>query len=148
MQETEETGIWSLHQEDPLEEKWQPTPVSLPGKFHGPRSLVGYSPRYHCCSVASSCPPLLQDHGLQPTRLLCLRDFPGKNTGVVCHFLLQGIFSTQGLNPSQNLHCRQSLDHWVTKEVPKEKKSGFAVLCLSSSTSFDSTCEFLGTIKC
>ena len=26
-------------------------------------------------------------------------DFLGKNTGVGCHFLLQGIFKTQGLNP-------------------------------------------------
>ena len=24
--------------------KWQPTPVFLPGKSHGPRSLIGYSP--------------------------------------------------------------------------------------------------------
>ena len=32
------------------------------------------------------------------TRLLCPWDFPGKNTGVGCHFLLQGIFLTQGLN--------------------------------------------------
>ena len=32
-------------------------------------------------------------------RRLCLWDFPGKNTGVGCHFLLQGIFPTQGLNP-------------------------------------------------
>ena len=31
-------------------------------------------------------------------RLLCLWDFPGKNTGLGCHFLLQGIFLTQGLN--------------------------------------------------
>ena len=30
--------------------------------------------------------------------LLCPWDFPGENTGVVCHFLLQGIFPTQGLN--------------------------------------------------
>ena len=37
--------------------------------------------------------------GLQPTRLLCPWDFPGKNIGVDCHFLLQGIFPTQGLNP-------------------------------------------------
>ena len=29
-------------------------------------------------------------HGLQPTRLLCPWDFPGKSTGVGCHFLLQG----------------------------------------------------------
>ena len=31
-----------------------------------------------------------------------------KNTGVGCHFLLQGIFPTQGLNPGL-LHCRQTL---------------------------------------
>ena len=43
-----------------------------------------------------------------PARLLCLWDFPGKNTGVGCHFLLQGIFLTQGLNPGL-LHCRQML---------------------------------------
>ena len=40
----------------------------------------------------------LQCHGLQPTRILCPRDFPGKNTGVGCHFLLQGILLTQDLN--------------------------------------------------
>ena len=34
----------------------------------------------------------------------CPRDSPGKNTGVGCHFLLQVIFLTQGLNPSL-LHC-------------------------------------------
>ena len=28
----------------PLRRKWQPTPVFLPGKSHGQRSLVGYSP--------------------------------------------------------------------------------------------------------
>ena len=26
------------------ERKWQPTPLCLPGKFHGQRSLAGYSP--------------------------------------------------------------------------------------------------------
>ena len=31
-------------------------------------------------------------------RLLCPWDFPGKNTGVGCHFLLQGIFPTKGSN--------------------------------------------------
>ena len=50
----------------------------------------------------------LWPHGLQPTRLLCPWDFPGKYTGVGCHFLLQGIFPTQGLNPGL-LHCRQIL---------------------------------------
>ena len=42
----------------------------------------------------------LWPHGLQPTRLLCPLDFPGKNTGVGHHFLLQGIFPTQEPNPS------------------------------------------------
>ena len=38
-----ETRVWSLGWEDPLGRKWQPTPVLLPGKSHGQRSLVGYS---------------------------------------------------------------------------------------------------------
>ena len=42
--------------------------------------------------------------------LLCPWDFPGRNTGVGCHFLLPGIFPTQGLNPCL-LHCRQILYH-------------------------------------
>ena len=35
-------------------------------------------------------------------------DFPGKSAGVDCHFLLQGIFPTQGSNPGLP-HCRQTL---------------------------------------
>ena len=37
-------------------------------------------------------------YGLQSIRFLCLWDSPGKNTGVGCYALLQGIFPTQGLN--------------------------------------------------
>ena len=44
------------------------------------------------------------------TRLLCPWDFPGKSIRVGCHFLLQGIFPTRGLNPGL-LHCRQTLYH-------------------------------------
>ena len=47
------------------------------------------------CSVMSGS---LQPHALWPTRLFYPWDFPGKNTGVDCHFLLQGIFPTQGSN--------------------------------------------------
>ena len=39
-----ETRVQSLSWEDPLEKEWQPTLVLLPGKSHGQRSLVGYSP--------------------------------------------------------------------------------------------------------
>ena len=54
--------------------------------------------------------------GLWPSRLLHPRDFPGKHTGVGCHFLLQGIFPTQGWNPGL-LHCRWILYHWGTWEA-------------------------------
>ena len=60
----------------------------------------------------------LWPHGLQPTRLLCQRNAPGKNSGMSCHFLLQGIFRTQGSNPSLP-HFRQVLYHWVTREPPQ-----------------------------
>ena len=45
-------------------------------------------------------------------RLLCPWDSPSKNTGVDCHFLLQGIILTQGLNPGL-LHGRQILYHLI-----------------------------------
>ena len=52
--------------------------------------------------------------GLDPCLLynvmnLCPWDFPGNSPGVGCHFLLQGIFLTQGSNPGL-LHCRQTLN--------------------------------------
>ena len=50
--------------------------------------------------MSNSCEP-------KTARLLCTRDFPGKNTAVSYHFLLQGIFLTQGLNPG-TVHFRQS----------------------------------------
>ena len=53
---------------------------------------------YACMLNHSVMSDSLQHHGLQPSRLLCPWDFPGKNTGVGCHFLLQGIFPTQGSN--------------------------------------------------
>ena len=55
------------------------------------------------CSVVFNS---LWPHRLQPTRLLCPWNSPGKNIGVGCHSLLQGIFLTQGLNPGL-LHYRQ-----------------------------------------
>ena len=52
----------------------------------------------HCCCCLVSFNSL-QPHGLWPAKLLCLWNSPGKNTGVGCHCLLQGIFMTQGSNP-------------------------------------------------
>ena len=56
--------------------------------------------------MSDSLPP----QGLQSARLLCPWKSPGKNTGVGCHSLLQGIFLTQGLNAGL-LHCKQILYH-------------------------------------
>ena len=56
--------------------------------------------------VTQSCLTLF--YPMEPSRLICPWDFPGKNTGVSCQFLLQGILPTQGLNPSL-LHCRRIL---------------------------------------
>ena len=52
------------------------------------------------------CDPM--DYTAQPTRLFCPWISLGKNIGMSCHFLLQGIFLTQGSNPGL-LHCRQML---------------------------------------
>ena len=53
---------------------------------------------FSCCLVAKSCLTFLSPHGLEPASLLCPQDFPGKNTGVGSHFLLQGTILDQGLN--------------------------------------------------
>ena len=63
-----------------------------------------------CVCQSLSCVDSVQQYGLQPARLLCPWDSPGKNTGVGYHSLLQGIFLTQGSNPCLLL-CRQILYH-------------------------------------
>ena len=49
--------------------------------------------------VAQSCPTLCKPVDCSPPGSSVHGDSPGKNTGVGCHALLQGIFPTQGLNP-------------------------------------------------
>ena len=44
-----------------------------------------------CCQVASVVANSVRPHRRQPTRLHRPWDSPGKNTGVGCHFLLQGV---------------------------------------------------------
>ena len=58
--------------------------------------------------VAQWYPTLCNPMDCSPTKLLCPWDFPGNSTGMDCHFLLQGIFLTQGSNPGLPL-CRQTL---------------------------------------
>ena len=66
--------------------------------------------RWCVCAWSS---PTLRPHELQPTSLLCPWDSPGKNTGIGCHFLLQGIFLTQGSDP-----CLPHLLHWQVDSLP------------------------------
>ena len=66
------------------------------------------------CSVGSDS---WQPHGLKPARLLCPLDYSGKNTGVGCQSLLEGIFLTQGLNLGLS-HCRQIIYCLSHQESP------------------------------
>ena len=77
-----------------------------------------------CCLVTKLCPNLLHIHGLQPTRLVCPTDFPGKNTGVGGHFLHQLLF----LNPGRDrtyVSCTAGdfffvfffFYHWATRQA-------------------------------
>ena len=81
-------------------------PVEPPGK--------PINPPVKWSDVAQSCPTLCNPYQAPPsifaipTRLLPPWDSPGKSTGVGCHFLLQGIFPTQGSNPGFP-HSRQML---------------------------------------
>ena len=65
-----------------------------------------------CCAVivSQSCPSLCDPMDCSPPGSSVHRDSPGKNTGVDCHALLQGIFPTQGLDPGLP-HCRWILYH-------------------------------------
>ena len=78
-------------------------------------------PSYVCavCLVAQSRPTLCDpiDYSLPGSSVH--GDSSGKNTGVGCHALLQGIFPTQGLNPGLS-HCRQTLP----SEPPGKTKDG------------------------
>ena len=74
-----------------------------------------------CVLLSSVMSNSLQPYGLQSTRLLCPWNFLSKNTAVGCHFLLQGIFPTQGLNLVSCVFCigRQILYHCTSWKAPK-----------------------------
>ena len=59
----------------------------------------------------------LQHHGLQPVKLLCPWNSPGRNIEVGTHSLPQGIVPTQGWTPVL-LHCRQILYCLSNQETP------------------------------
>ena len=69
-----------------------------------------------CCAYLSSHVPLFATHGLKPARLLCPWDSPGKNTGVGCHALLQGIFPPRDQTQVSCIVGRFFAD-WATREA-------------------------------
>ena len=81
---------------------------------HAARQLKSLRKFYRKISLLSmfSCSVMFNSFATpwtQPASLLCPWDSPGKNTGVVCHFLLQRIFPTQGSNPR--------LMHWIALQA-------------------------------
>ena len=85
------------------------------------------------CWVAQLCLTLLWLHGLQPSRLLCPWDCPGKNTGVGCRFFLQEIFVTKGLNQCL-LHCRRIVYHCTSRDYKKPVSKVLVSLYIPTSS--------------
>ena len=77
------------------------------------------------CLAAQSCPTFCDSMDCSPPGSSVHWDSPGKNTGVGCHALLQGIFPTQGSNPGL-LHwrCIPSLGPTEPPEKPKNTRVG------------------------
>ena len=81
------------------------SPAPLPRLLALPRWVL----LLRVCSLASVASDSARLQGLQPARLLCPWDSPGKNTGAGCHALLQGIFPTRGSHLCLlRLLCRQA----------------------------------------
>ena len=114
----------------------------------------------HACSVTRLRPTLFWPRGLEPTRLLCPWDSPGKNTGVGCHLLLQVIFPTQGSSPGlthyrqivyhlshlgsqiRTLHPQSLIAGLYNRPVPNRKRST-SRLCILSPWLFNLYAEYI-----
>ena len=107
-----------------------------------------------CVLYSLSCVWHCVTHGLYPAWLLHPWDFPAKNTGMHCHFFLQGIFPTQGLDLDLQ-HCRQTLYH-LSHQGTREETEGNLFGCISLlileaespkivARNKDNLCEMFGT---
>ena len=82
-------------------------------------------------AVASVVSNFVRPHRWQPTRLLCPWDFPGKNTGVGCRFLLQ-IFSLGTLKTKQNKtkkNKKKTSESWTVKKAEGRRIDAFELWC-------------------
>ena len=99
------------------------------------------------CLVAQLCPTLCDPIDCSPSGSSVHGESPGKNTGVGCHALLQGIFKTQGSNPGLS-HRRQILYHlshggsprileWVSysfSRVSSQPRNRTGVCCIANGS--------------
>ena len=85
-------------------------------------SITFWALLFCCCLVAQSCLTLCKPMDCSPTGSSVHGTFPGKNTGVSCDFLLQGIFLTRRSKPGL-LHCKWILlllNHQDIYKSPKD----------------------------
>ena len=83
---------------------------------------------HYVCLVTQSCLTLSNPMKHSPPGSSVHGDFPGKNTGVGCHALLQGIFPTQGSNPFLQ-HCRKILYQLSHQESPQYIRDELSYKC-------------------
>ena len=109
--------------------EWVPPGIYLTGDVMPMITRAGvphfYSKCVSCSVVSNSSPP----YGLWSVhQALCPWNSQGKNTGVGSHFLLQGIFPSQGFNPSL-LKCR-----WIFFHLSHQRRSHLLLkeLCILS----------------
>ena len=86
------------------------------------------------CSFAQLCPSLCYSIDYSLPGVTCPRGRPGKNTGVGCHFILQGIFLPQGQSP-----CFLNVLYWHVDSSP------LCHLASSPLTSIRASVETSGT---
>ena len=87
----------------------------------------------------------LQPHGLELTRLLCPWDFPGKNTGVDCHFLLQDL-PNPGIE-TVSLTSPTLAGEFFTTVPPKKPKSTYNLTKLKKKKRKEVLAELSGNTK-
>ena len=135
------------------------TSIKLNNKnlLHEKKISIEYKSKYtQCCLVAKLCPTLMWVHGQWTTRLLCLWDFPGKNTVVGCHFLLQ---ESSWPRDQTCVSCigRWVLYQWTTRNaqtldiwkiLKNRKEKNHVMFCSPETTTFwwISSAYFFGKI--
>ena len=135
-------GVWDLslptrdQTHTPLGGRVKSSPLDHQGNSSFQKS---YIPHHTCFSffffnsesgncgvgLATKLCPTLATAWTVAHQILCARDPPGKNAGVGCPFLPQGIFPTQRLNPGPwgLVLCKQILNHLSHQQTPKHLKT-------------------------